>query len=236
MIGNLAALGHLEIVLGDMQAAAEHMRELPDRVARTGEIGRSRDFSADAVEALIGVGELDLARRHLHEYLEVVPRLNRRSFVAAWRAAGLLAAAEGNRTKATDALERALAGDDDPPMYPMERGRTLLALGGVQRLALQRRAARETLDRALEVFENLGARPWADKARDELVRISGRAAASRDDLTPAEQRVAALVASGRTNREVAQELFITVSTVEANLTRIYAKLGVRSRAELAARR
>jgi DNA-binding CsgD family transcriptional regulator len=234
MIGNLAALGHLEIVLGNLEAAAGHLRELPERVARTGEIGRSRDFSADAVEALVGVGELDLARRYLHEYLEVVPRLNRRSFVAAWRAAGLLDAAEGDRTKATDAFERALAADDDPPMYPMERGRTLLALGGVQRQALQRRAARETLEKALETFEELGARPWAEKARDELSRISGRRAAS-DDLTEAEHRVALLAAVGRHNKEIAAELFLGVGTVERHLTSAYRKLGVRSRTELAGR-
>jgi len=205
-IGNLATLGHLEIVLGNMHAAASHLRELPERVARTGEIGRSRDYATDAIEALSSVGELDLAERYLREYFEFVPRLNRRSRVGAWRSAGLLAAAEGDRTRALDAFERALAADDEPPMYPLERGRTLLTMGAVQRLALHRRAARETLERALEIFENLGARPWADKARDELGRISGRAAASRDDLTPAEQRVAALVSSGRTNREVAQEL------------------------------
>jgi DNA-binding NarL/FixJ family response regulator len=87
---------------------------------------------------------------------------------------------------------------------------------------------------ALDRFEQLGAQVWADKARTELTRISGRTPAGKE-LTPSEQRIAELVAEGRTNREVAAELFVTVHTVEAALTRIYSKLGVRSRTELARR-
>jgi DNA-binding CsgD family transcriptional regulator len=78
----------------------------------------------------------------------------------------------------------------------------------------------------------MGARVWADRARAELGRIGGRATAT--GLTPTEQRVADLVAEGRSNKEVAGELFVSVRTVEANLTRVYAKLGIRSRTELAA--
>jgi DNA-binding NarL/FixJ family response regulator len=107
-------------------------------------------------------------------------------------------------------------------------------MGGVQRQALQRRAARETLERALAMFEELGARPWADKAREELGRISGRHAPS-DELTEAELRVAVLAAAGRHNKEIAAELFLGVGTVERHLTNAYRKLGVRSRTELAGR-
>lgn len=145
-----------------------------------------------------------------------------------------MAAADGDRAHAIDAFERAVAADDDPPMYPMERARTLLALGSVQRQALQRRAARETLERALASFERLGAAPWAQKARDELRRISGRRAAS-DELTEAEHRVALLAAGGRHNKEIAAELYLSVGTVERHLTSAYRKLGVRSRMELAQR-
>jgi DNA-binding CsgD family transcriptional regulator len=73
---------------------------------------------------------------------------------------------------------------------------------------------------------------WTDKARAELARIGGRAPSSLD-LTPSEARVAELVAAGGTNREVADALFVSVHTVEANLKRIYRKLGIRSRTELA---
>jgi DNA-binding CsgD family transcriptional regulator len=80
----------------------------------------------------------------------------------------------------------------------------------------------------------MGARLWAGRARAELGRIGGRARS--DGLTPTEQRVADLVAEGRSNKEVADALFVSVRTVEANLTRVYAKLGIRSRTELAASR
>jgi DNA-binding CsgD family transcriptional regulator len=234
IIGNTAALGHLEMVLGNMRAAADQLRELPDRLAGIGEINGLRDCSADAIEALTAVGDLDLARRYPNESSEVAPRLNRRSRVGTWRSAGLVAAAEGDRARAIAAFERALAADDDPPMYPLERARTLLAMGGVQRQALQRRAARETLERALAIFDELGARPWAEKARDELARISGRRAPS-DELTDAERRVAQLAAHGRHNKEIAAELFLSVGTVERHLTSAFRKLGVRSRTELAGR-
>ena len=104
--------------------------------------------------------------------------------------------------------------------------------GAVERRAKRKREARQTLTNALEIFEGLGATLWAEKARAELARIGGRAPSSTD-LTPSEARVAELVAAGGTNREVADALFISVHTVEANLKRIYRKLGIRSRTELA---
>ena len=81
-------------------------------------------------------------------------------------------------------------------------------------------------------FERLGARLWADQTRAELARIGGRAP-SRDELTEAERRIAALVAEGKSNREVAAALFLTERSVETALTRVYRKLGIRSRSELA---
>jgi DNA-binding CsgD family transcriptional regulator len=115
---------------------------------------------------------------------------------------------------------------------PFELARTELVLGTVQRRGKQKRMARESLGSALAIFDELGAPLWADKARAELARIGGRASAG-NDLTPSERRIAELVAEGRTNREVAAAAFVSVKTVEANLSRIYAKLGVRSRAGLA---
>jgi DNA-binding CsgD family transcriptional regulator len=113
------------------------------------------------------------------------------------------------------------------------RHRTLLALGVVRRRQRQKRAAREAIEEALAGFEALGAAGWAEQARAELGRISGR---KRDEgLTPAERRVAALVAEGRTNREVAAALFLGERTVETHLTHVYDKLGVRSRTELASK-
>jgi DNA-binding NarL/FixJ family response regulator len=88
------------------------------------------------------------------------------------------------------------------------------------------------LQEALAEFERLGASLWADRARGELARIAGRAPAP-GRLTPVEERVATLVAQGCTNREVAATLYLSERTVEGHLSRVYAKLGVRSRVELA---
>ena len=95
-------------------------------------------------------------------------------------------------------------------------------------------AARVALGRALEVFDQLGAPLWAEKTAQELARIPGRTPTS-GELSETERRIAELVASGLANKEIAAQLFITVRTVEGNLTRIYAKLGVRSRTELVSR-
>jgi DNA-binding CsgD family transcriptional regulator len=117
---------------------------------------------------------------------------------------------------------------------PFERGRTLLVLGTLQRRDRKKQAARTTLTEALAVFDELGARLWSEKARAELARIGGRAAAP-GTLTPTEERVAALLAAGHTYREVGEALFISPKTVHWNVSKIYRKLGVRSRTELAAR-
>jgi DNA-binding CsgD family transcriptional regulator len=106
-------------------------------------------------------------------------------------------------------------------------------LGVVGRRARQKRSARQAIDEALEGFEVIGAAGWASRARAELGRIGGRSRA--EGLTAAERRVAVLAAQGRTNREVAAALFIGERTVASHLTHVYAKLGVRSRTELARR-
>jgi DNA-binding CsgD family transcriptional regulator len=145
----------------------------------------------------------------------------------------LLEAAAGDLPSALVFVERALA-EQEGRGWSFERGQTLLALGETQRRAKQKRAARESLQAALGVFEELGAPLWAEKARADLRRLGGRPRAP-GELTPTEERVAALVGEGRTNREVAAALYVTDRTVEGHLTRIYAKLDVRSRAELAGR-
>ena len=148
------------------------------------------------------------------------------------RCRGLVAAARGEVEQALALLERAVA-EHEAVGDPFGRARALLALGVVRRRARQKRSARQAIDAALEGFEAIGAAGWAARARAELGRIGGRSRA--EGLTAAERRVAVLVAQGRTNREVAAALFLGERTVASHLTRVYAKLGVRSRTELARR-
>jgi DNA-binding NarL/FixJ family response regulator len=118
---------------------------------------------------------------------------------------------------------------------PFELARTLLVKGEVERRAKQKRAARSALEQSLGIFQDLGAPLWARRARDDLARVGGAVPAPSSELTPTEQRIAQLVGEGKKNREVAEALFISVKTVEANLSRIFHKLGVRSRTELSRR-
>ena len=228
----LGVLGRLELALGNLQAAAEHLRELPGRLLASGHLDPAQPIWADAIETLLALGELEGARTYL-EHLEAnATRMGSpRAATGAARCRGLLSAAEGSLADATEAFEASLTA---AATFPLERGRTLLCLGVVRRQAQQKRAAREALEQALAIFEELGALLWAEKARAELARISGRRTTS-DELTGTERRVAELAASGSTNKEIAGELFMGVSTVEAHLSRIYRKLGLRSRTELAGR-
>ncbi|HXV33614.1 MAG TPA: AAA family ATPase [Gaiellaceae bacterium] len=232
-IHSVWALGVLELSL-DRPAEAERLLT-PQRerllAAGVGEPGTMR-FVPDEIEALVALGRSEEAEAPLRWLEERGSALDRASaLAAAARCRGLLAAAGGDAEAAGAAFERALA-EHERVENPFEQARTLLALGAAQRRAKKKSAARETLGTALATFETLGAALWAGKARAELASIGGRAPTS-GELTPAEERVAALVAEGHTNREVAALLFVTDHTVEFHLSRIYRKLGVRSRAELA---
>jgi DNA-binding CsgD family transcriptional regulator len=148
----------------------------------------------------------------------------------AGRCRGLIAGARGELEDAVSHLDHALD-HHARAEHPLETARTLLVAGEVQRRMKRKRPARELLERALAMFEELGSPMWAATARAELARIGGRAP-SPDGLTATEAEVARLVAGGLTNREVADALFMSPNTVKANLKRIYGKLGVRSRVEL----
>jgi DNA-binding CsgD family transcriptional regulator len=113
---------------------------------------------------------------------------------------------------------------------PFERARTLLELGRVQRRRKQKRLARLALEESVAAFDALGAPLWAARGRAELARVTTRRAAR--GLTATEERIARLAAEGLTNREISERAFVSVNTVEANLTRVYRKLGISSRAQL----
>ena len=107
-----------------------------------------------------------------------------------------------------------------------------MLLATVQRRLKQRAAARATVTEAIGILDGIGAPLWAARGCAELARISGRAGGA-NNLTATERRVAELAARGMSNREAAAELFVSVCTVESTLIKTYAKLGLRSRTELA---
>ena len=225
------ALGVLELSLGDPAAAHEALDPACAHAEREsiGEPGTIR-FVFDDVEALAALGRLEEAERRL-EYVEFHARRLERAFAlaAAARCRGVLALARGEHEAALAPLERAVAA---PRSF--ERARALVASGRALRTARRRRDARAALTEAAANFDSLGATLFAARAREELARVGGRAASGLE-LTPAERAVAELVAQGLRNQEVAAELSVAERTVEGHLTRIYGKLGVRSRTQLAAR-
>ncbi|MGZ4382138.1 MAG: AAA family ATPase [Gaiellaceae bacterium] len=227
----LAVLGFVELSLGNPAGAAERLaRNLELREGMgTGEPLRSY---ADYAEALIELGDPDRAETPV-EILDGRARKTGRVPLLAVAACSRaqLAAARGELDAAGSALDEALALHDRVTV-PFDLARTLLSLGRLQRRRKQRKPARESLERALGIFERLGAPLWADKARAELERTHLREAPS--ELTPSEEQIARLAASGLKNREIAERLFVSPKTVEANLARAYRKLGIRSRAELGA--
>jgi DNA-binding CsgD family transcriptional regulator len=188
-----------------------------------------------AVEALLAVGDLTTAERLLSMLDASAAEADTGLDSFAHRCHGLLLEIRGDLPAAIAELEAATRPPEPPAgRNPFEHARSLLLLGRVHREAQHKRAARETLEHALGIFDQLGARPWADRTRSELRRIGGRRS-TPGQLSETEQRIVELVVAGRKNREVAEELFLSSDTVAWNLSRIYKKLGVGSRTQLAAR-
>jgi len=188
-------------------------------------------WSSD-IEALIALGRLAEAEPVLADLHDRAAQSDNPHAVAiAHRCQGQLLAARGDVAAAVDAMEAALVAHRERPV-PLELGRTLLELGALQRRAKRKSAAKRTLEEALAVLEPLEARLWIDRARDELARIGLRRAAVSEGLTPAQTRVAELVAAGLSNQEIATTLYMSTRTVESHLTKIYREYGVRSRAQL----
>ena len=231
-IQSRTVLGFLELSDGHTAAADRHLRPLPAWLHEHG-WNEPTDFAwCNAIEAMIAIGDLDEAGVWLARYEALAERSTSPwALATAGRGRGLLLAAEGDLAGAHAALERALA-EHDSIVCPFERARTLLAQGAIRRRDRQKRSAREALDEACGIFEGLDARLWAHQAREELERVSGRRPAS-GELTATESKLASLAADGLANKEIAATLHMSVHTVEAHLTRIYRKLGVRSRTGLA---
>lgn len=227
-----AALGLLELGLGRAERAIEHLDATARMCAEYGNNDPSTvPYGPDRVEALVYAGHLDRAHAALAEFEAQATRV-RRSWptAAAARCRGLL------EDDFEPWFERAYAAHG-PAASPFELARTELVHGERLRRARRMTEAREQLRSALERFEAVGAAPWAARTRAELRAAGGAVGQAQDhatrELTPQELEVALMVANGATNREVAATLFVSPKTVEAHLTRIFRKLGVRSRTQLA---
>lgn len=233
----LSTLAFAEYAAGDARAADIALTGMRARADRVGALDvlfdRSEPFH---LEVLLELGEVDRARGALQRLEERGRRLTRPWITAALpRSRALVAAQDGDVAGALAVLEGGLetgletAGD---PQLPFELGWTLLTTGRLQRRAKRRGRASETLEAARDLFQQLGAPGFAARADDELARVGLRRAGA--ELTATELRIAQLAAGGSTNREIAQAAYISPKTVEANLARVYRKLGIRSRAELGA--
>ncbi len=225
--------GLLELGMGRNEEAAKHLLPVVEALAR---LGLSTPYlfqeGPDLIEAYVHTGQRSQAQAALivlQEQAVTAPGLWTRA--AAARSRGLL------EDDFQPAFEEAMALHARTDM-PFERARTELCFGERLRRARRRAEARDQLHAALQTFERLGAEPWADRARNEL-RATGetvhRNRSASDELTLQELQVALTVAEGATNREAAAAMFLSPKTIEAHLSRIYSKLGVRSRTELAHR-
>ena len=226
------SLGFLEVSLGRYAEALSTFQPLLEALdASPGTQIMTAMYIADAVEAMIALGRNADAEPLIGELERNGDRSGRSWMVAVGaRCRSMWLAGRGDVAAANRIAHDAMIEHERLPM-PFERARTQLWLGQLQRRQRQRDAARATFREALEAFDAMGTPLWADRVRAELARVN--VAPTRNlTLTPSERRVAELAASGMTNRDIAAALFISPKTVEANLARVYRKLGIRTRAEL----
>jgi DNA-binding CsgD family transcriptional regulator len=237
LLESLRARGITALLAHEPERAAESLRTVWEHTQREG-VDEPGVFpvAPELVEALVELGEHD-------EALAVTTRLRKLSeeqahpwgLATAKRCAALIelrdpAAYEGAARELVDA-----AGAYGELGLRFDRARSLRSLGRAERRLKKWAAARRSLEQAAEAFDELGSTGWAEEVRAELERVGGRRPQRESELTPAERRVVELAANGASNKEIAQALFVSVHTVETHLTHSYAKLGVRSRAQLASR-
>jgi DNA-binding CsgD family transcriptional regulator len=230
--GFLAQLGFIEVSAGNWQAALDAFRPLVEICAATKMVDLEQLlWAVDYADAALQAGSVQEVETAIGILRRQAAAGRPEASVAADRCHALLLAAEGSADEAVARL-RAIVGQPESEC-PFEAARSRLALGQVYRRAGFKATADETLSAAAQAFADLGVPRWAERARAEADRVGLHP--GTDTLTATERRVAELVAKGRSNQETADELFMSVKTVEANLTRIYRKLSVRSRTELANR-
>ncbi len=227
------ALGMAALFERDSRRAVESLRAVWEHTLRE-HIDDPGAFpvAPDLVEAMVQSGDTDAAKAVTEELLRVAEAQQHPwGLASARRCAAVVKLADGYVEEAAEVLAE-VAADYGQLGLNFDRARTLLFLGSLQRRSRKRAAARLSLEEARTQFEQLGCSGWASRARSELGRVSGRRPATDGGLTPSERQVADLAVSGLTNKEIAGRLFVAVNTVEVHLSHAYAKLGVRSRAQL----
>ncbi|MFG2983571.1 AAA family ATPase [Streptomyces sp. NPDC048258] len=232
---SLHALGLVELATGEAAKAVATLRRVAELEAAQKVVDPSvLRWHGELAEALVAADATEEAARLIDSVRTVARGLGRTGVVAALdRARGLCLSAQGDADAAVQLLE-ATAQRFETLRLPLERGRTLLALARVERRRRRRAPARAALQAAAEVFQQAGAAPWTELAREPAPGDGGGTeTVAVAALTEAETRLALLVSQGASNQEAAAKLFLSVKTVEARLTRIYQKLDVRSRAQLA---
>lgn len=244
---HLHALGQARMRSGDMRGGVEallRVRELER--ARGVEVPRVLRWHSDLAEGLAALGRLDEADEVILTARNALGGREEGGSVTAQldRAEAVVRAARGDAEGALELLDEAEE-RFTALSQPLEHGHCLLVRARIERSRRRSTAARTAVTEALELFTRCGARPWAEQAERELGRGGGAAVGAspggREEreptgalaaLTAAEERIALLVGEGATNQEVAARMFLSVKTIESTLTRIYRKLGIRSRTQL----
>jgi DNA-binding CsgD family transcriptional regulator len=229
----LSALGFASLCEDASVLAVNYLKQADELSLAIGlrELG-DFPYHGDYAETLIGAGELAQAEGVIGRLRVHGEKLGRPWQLAiADRCHALLCASTGDADGAIAAAQSALSRHEQLAI-PFEAGRAYLVAGGIHRRVKHKRQAADQLNQAVSIFEKLDAPLWSARARAELSRV-GLRAGSKSALTQTERQIAALVAQGLSNREVAGQLFLSLRTVESNLSRIYRKLGVRSRTEMA---
>jgi DNA-binding CsgD family transcriptional regulator len=230
------ALGLAALLARNFEASARELQAVREHTSREG----VRDPGAfpvapDLVEALVECEAMTEARDVAAELVSLARSQDHPwATVGAQRCDAILDLAGAYSDRAATALEVAADAYRDLGLA-FDHARTLLVLGRAQRRAKKWSAARENLQRAVAAFDSMASTGWAQDARSELARVGGGRPASSGRLTPTERRVAQLAVEGLSNKQIARALVVTVNTVEFHLRNTYAKLGVRSRVQLAGR-
>lgn len=231
-IFNRSVLGFCALSDSDPAAAVDVLEPAWSSICSS-ELG---DFSVFPVahvlgEALVAVGRLDDAAGVAKAMRDCPAGGSPWCRAMASRIEALAASARGDHDAARGAVAAALDAHAKLP-EPFELARMVHIRGRIEHRARTWGAARTALVEALERFDQLGAARWAERATADLARLPGRRQSDGQGLTAREREVAELAAAGLSNQEVAARLFLSVRTVEANLSKVYEKLGVRSRATL----